>query len=245
MIKQLFGRKTMIGAALTAAAGLPIAFTENGVRDAAVATASSVVDFVTLPDESHEQPRATLADDWQTAGTARIDTSSLSTLAGDNVVDFRDVFRFDMSPPRIMQRWPRVTRITHEPFQVFRVPLVTGTEPDDLAGSLTWYFDERQQLQRLTFRGTTGDATRLVEMSTQYFELKKAVTLDAGLYFSNWNGVPTSVLMITHPAVIRSDRPHERLHIHMEINRPGFAYGLSDEVRQLIAARSGPLDRKL
>ena len=48
-----------------------------------------------------------------------------------------------------MRRWPRVTTVPQFALAGLRVPLVTGTQIDDLAGSLTYYFDRTDQVQRI------------------------------------------------------------------------------------------------
>ena len=48
-------------------------------------------------------------------------------------------------------------RLAELDVQGYRVPLVTGTSRDDLAGSLTYYFDKTHHVTHIHFRGTTGD----------------------------------------------------------------------------------------
>ena len=63
----------------------------------------------------------------------------------------------------VLARWPRVsTRLANLDLQGYRVPLVSGTADGDLAGSLTYYFNSQQRVQRITFIGSTGDARPLV-----------------------------------------------------------------------------------
>ena len=62
-----------------------------------------------------------------------------------------EVLRFDVTVAWVMQRWPRVsTGLPYLQLQGYRVPLVTGTTVADLAGSLTYYFNAQQQVQRIT-----------------------------------------------------------------------------------------------
>jgi hypothetical protein len=79
------------------------------------------------------------------------------------------------------------------------VPLVTGTRPDDIAGSLTYYFDKRQQLQRITFEGVVGDERRLVNFVTGQYKLKAEPTLGAGLYVAKWSGRPQKARLRVNP----------------------------------------------
>src|SRR5262249_24941689 len=72
-------------------------------------------------------------------------------------------FRFDITPPGVASRWPKASTVAGDPKQLgMRVALVTGTQPADVAGSLTYFFDEHHQLQRITFTGLTADPRRLL-----------------------------------------------------------------------------------
>ncbi|MBI3864380.1 MAG: hypothetical protein HY290_21050 [Planctomycetia bacterium] len=89
---------------------------------------------------------------------------------GPEVSDFGDVFRFDLSPQAITQRWSRVSTVLSDmQLQGYRVPLVTGNAESDLAGSLTYYFDGRPLMRRITFVGTTANPQRLVGYMAKYY----------------------------------------------------------------------------
>src|SRR5258708_2407566 len=83
---------------------------------------------------------------------------------GPEVSNFGDVFRFDMTPQAVTQRWSRVsTGLGEVRMQGYRVPLGTGNAESDVAGSLTYYFGGRPKLRRITFLGTTANPQRLVD----------------------------------------------------------------------------------
>ena len=86
--------------------------------------------------------------------------------------------------------------------QGYRVPLVTGTREDDLAGSLTYYFNKNQRCQRITFQGTTGDARKLAAYLMRRYGFKQQVSSDPNLYLYQirWNGLPLSELHAARPA---------------------------------------------
>lgn len=93
---------------------------------------------------------------------------------GPQSVDLADVLRFDLTPKNITERWSRVsTGLTDVRYQGYRVPLVTGSEPADLAGSLTYYFDSHPKLRRITFLGTTGDPQRVTDFVIRQFGMKR------------------------------------------------------------------------
>lgn len=92
-----------------------------------------------------------------------------------NTDSFEEVFRFDYTPRMVTERWSRLsTGLGDVNLQGYRVPLVTGTEPTDLAGSLTYYFDSQPRLRRITFLGSTGDPARIIEFMVRQFGFRQA-----------------------------------------------------------------------
>ena len=141
-----------------------------------------------------------------------------------------EVLRFDISPKWVISRWPRVsTHLAELELEGLRVTLVTGTAVDDLAGSLTYYFDKDQHVQRISFHGHTGDERKLVSLLTGCCGLKPKPTVGGSLYLAEWNGKPRSVLRISHSPVVRAASPRSRLEVALELNRPNLYYGLSQE----------------
>ena len=92
------------------------------------------------------------------------------------------MLRFDVTASWVMQHWPRVsTGLPYLQLQGYRVALVTGTRVTDLAGSLTYYFNAQQQVQRITFRGTTGDPSVLVALLAGRYGFARRVMNDPGV----------------------------------------------------------------
>lgn len=140
------------------------------------------------------------------------------------VADFAEVLRFDVTTGWVMQRWPRVsTGMSQLQFQGYRVPLITGTRLDDLAGSLTYYFNPYQQVQTITFNGTTGDATRLIQTLSQKYGFQRRLANDSGLFVyvvPDEKKEIKSMLKIRPSGIIRTDTPHSRFQVDMIIQRP-------------------------
>jgi len=153
------------------------------------------------------------------------------------ILSLAEVLRFDITPTWVMNRFPRVSTVLADmQLDGLRFPLVTGTSPTDLAGTLTYYFDHYKRLQRVTLHGVTGEPTRFVaELQTGY-QLQQEPSLGGGLYLLKWNGQPASVLHIAPAPVIYGDAPYSRFNVFLELNQAGLAYGLSPEAQQLIYA---------
>lgn len=153
------------------------------------------------------------------------------------ILSLGEVLRFDITPTWVMNRFPRVSTVLAETqLDALRVPLVTGTSPSDLAGTLTYYFDSYKRLQRVSLHGVTGEPTRFVAELQRVYQMQQEPSLGGGLYLLKWNGQAASVLHIAPAPVIYSDAPYSRFNVFLELNQAGLAYGLSREARGLIEA---------
>ncbi|GIW93765.1 MAG: hypothetical protein KatS3mg110_1806 [Pirellulaceae bacterium] len=132
-----------------------------------------------------------------------------------------ELIRFDWTPDALLERFHRVSTVAaDDQLSGLRVVWVSGTRPEDLAGSLTYYFDTQHRLQRISFIGQTGDYQPLVMFLQSRFHLEPRESRAAGLWLVLWNGQPTSALLVERAAVIRADDPLGRYQIWFELNRP-------------------------
>jgi hypothetical protein len=144
-------------------------------------------------------------------------------IEGYGARDLAEVIQFNASPGWVLQRWPRVTAgLAELDLQGYRVPLVTGTGQDDLAGSLTYYFDRSQKAARIDFQGTTGDPRKLIALVTNQYHFEPQASNDPGLllYQVKWNGKPQSELRIRPARVVRADQPYARYEVQLAMKRP-------------------------
>jgi hypothetical protein len=156
-------------------------------------------------------------------------------LAGAPIAGFDEILRFDLTPDWVLARWPRISTTTNQPeLKGYRVPVVTGARAEDLAGSLTYYFDPQQELQRIVFHGTTGDPQPLVKFVTERFNFRRAKDGEAGWqrYQVVWNGEPVSELRIRPAQVVDATQPHRRYLINLLIERPPSTDLLPDGERK-------------
>ncbi|MBN1589354.1 MAG: hypothetical protein JW888_07560 [Pirellulales bacterium] len=165
--------------------------------------------------------------DTSEAATSTADilpVTSTTPLEGPEVRDFGEVFRFDVTTAWVMSRWARVsTGMAQLQLQGYRVPLVTGTSKDDLAGALTYYFGPEQRVRKITFNGTTGDATRLVQLLMTRYGFRRRVANDSGLFVyeaPHREGGVRSVLRIRPTAVVKANQPYQRFHLDLLLEQP-------------------------
>lgn len=153
------------------------------------------------------------------------------------VVSLAEILRFDISPEWVMARFPRVSTLLSEMnLDGLRTPLITGSTPGDLAGTLTYYFDRYKRLKRVSIHATVGDPTRHIMELRQAYQMSQEPSLGGSLYVIKWNGAPTCVLHISPASVVYSDLNYGRYNLFLELNQAELEYGLSSEARQLIEA---------
>lgn len=232
----MIGRKlSRVGMLLVAAGGSYLAMSDSGVP-----VGQWISDWTQAVRPSGS-PLAVQPADPAPIGGVVGDNGPASIAASDGlepIVDLREALNFNITPAWVVQRWPRVTNsVAPDGLHVMRVSLVTGTSVDDVCGCLTYYFDTRQRLERITLHGSAGDPSRLIAIVTRDHGLQPHRTLDAALYLKRWNGTPRCVLWIGHAPLARADQPHLRYQIMLELNRTDGKYRLSDETAAFLDER--------
>lgn len=156
-------------------------------------------------------------------------------LVGGPIRDLREVLRFDITPGWVAQNFARVSTVLAEvKLDGLRVPIVTGTSESDLAATVTYYFDNQQQLRRINLQGLTGDPTGIAALMQQYYGLKPEATLGGHLYTTRWNRRVTSMLHVAPAPIMYSTAQHSRYAVFLELNQPDIPYGLSLEAEQIL-----------
>ena len=222
----------------TAAPGAapPAAWQTAGVPATPATTPPSLLTQATNFFSSTPQPAPALSAYPTTATPA-----PLSPLMGSPAIQpiryhsFQEALRFDVSKEWVYQNWDRKSTGLADP-QMFgiRVPLVTGTQRTDLAGSLTYMFDAQGQVQHISLRGRTADTTALVQYLTQTYQLQR-MQAPAGeqLYqvrsgsnvYSELRTMPESVLLETSPL--------GSFGVVLELGRPGSNRPLQPQMPKL------------
>jgi hypothetical protein len=219
----MFRRTLMTVGILGAAVGIPYVASEWPRLKASVLGASS--------DSPSTKKPAT-----NSPGQTNSQTPSIIYPAGDPralglnppseetpLVDMADAFRFNVTPPWVMSRWPRVTAgIPHENYHAMRVPLITGMRNDDVAGALTYYFMPTEKCAKITFTGATGDPTRFVALMTERFGFKGFTYGEPGVqrYEVRWNGKALSELLVRAAAIVRATNPLARYEVQLTLTDP-------------------------
>ena len=156
-------------------------------------------------------------------------------LVGGPVRDLREVLRFDIAPGWVVQNFARVSTVLSE-FNLdgLRVPVVTGTSHSDLAATITYYFDNNQQLRRINLQGLTGDPSGIASLMQQFYRLTPEASLGGHLYTTKWNGQVTSMMHVAPAPIMYDTAQHSRYAVFLELNQPDIPYGLSQEAKQIL-----------
>jgi hypothetical protein len=168
---------------------------------------------------SETGPSATSSDS-EVARLSSAPAEEIVAVAGPENLALDDVFRFDLTPQMITQRWNRVTTgLGDVRYQGYRVPLVTGTTASDLAGSLTYYFDAQPRLRRITFLGTTGDPARVVQFVGGTFGFRRAQTGNPRVMTYRTHYRWTGSLDITPAEVLDRNQAQTNYQIELAVER--------------------------
>ena len=158
-----------------------------------------------------------------------------TALGGGTVTDLRELLRFDIVPGWLPQRFSRVSTVTSNvQMDGLRVPLITGTQPSDIAGTLTYYFDAGKSLKRIQLHGLTGDPSNLANLMVQFYQLAPEQSLGGQLFTTRWNNRITSVMQVSPAPIIYAGADHSKYILFLELNQPTNQYGLSDEASEIL-----------
>jgi hypothetical protein len=164
-------------------------------------------------------------------------------LEGTPTYSVAEVLRMDVTKEWVYQRWPRKsTALAELDLYGIRVPLVTGTQLSDIAGSLTYYFGADGRVQRISFRGLTGDTTQLVGLVTQRYGLQAQPSLAVGeqLFEARRDADVLSRLRTRPAPVLWASSPHDSFSVELDLQDAATARPLAPEVVPLPALPTQP-----
>jgi hypothetical protein len=144
-------------------------------------------------------------------------------LDGAQFTSVAQIFRFDVTKEWVYRNWSRkTTSPTDVGLFSVRVPLVMGTQPAALAGSLTYFFNSQGQVEHISFRGRTGDTTPLVQLLTRYYQFQRVEgPVGEQLYQVRSEDGVQSELRTKPEAIVRSSTPQQSIAVELEFARPG------------------------
>jgi hypothetical protein len=173
-------------------------------------------------------------------GSATKPNNSAGHLQVVPVTNLPDVFRLEVSPEWVSQHWDRISSIeSDDGLRGLRVAFASGINQSDVHGCLTYYFDNRTRLQRITFQGWTGDPSPIISLVTHEFGFKSQNSSIAGCYVARSWGKDIGVLLLKHPPVVRAELSQQQFAVALEVLNPSSKFELSNLTRQFLADATG------
>ena len=168
---------------------------------------------------------------------------TVTPLEGLPAMSLNEVFNMNVSKEWVYQRWARKsTALSELGLFGIRVPLVTGTQLHDLAGSLTYYFSNGGRVERISFHGNTGDTTQLATLVSQQYGLQQQATPVAGeqLYQNRRKNQVFSELRTRPAPVLWASSPHDSFAVDLDLQRPDAKTPLPSRLLPLPVVKTPP-----
>lgn len=167
---------------------------------------------------------------------------SPADLAGPVGISLEQALDWNITKNWVYRHWARKSTGLADPtlFGV-RVPLVTGSGMTDVAGSMTYYFDNAGVLQRMRLRGQTADTTRLVQFAMARLGMRPRQAFSAGdqLFQAVENKRLRGELQTTPESVLWATSPHSSFGVRLEATRPGSNHYVTPQVTEFKVPPSG------
>ncbi len=218
----MFSRHLVLALAAAGAVGLPVLLSSGPEPEEEPPVAAAAGAKTASAPQPERPPRtADKKSPRETNAAGRKSAARPASAAAP--VSLEEVFQPTITPRWVMRHWTQISTVTDQVrTSGYRVALVTGTRADDLVGSLTYYFDARQRLRRIRFRGTTGNPDRLLALLQHTYQLRRATDTTAAVqeYRRMWNGRVVSWVRVWPSAVIDARRPQERFQVELVLEPP-------------------------
>jgi hypothetical protein len=100
----------------------------------------------------------------------------------------------------------------------YRIPFTTGLQPQDLTGTLTYYFDSKDQLQRMELSAASGNPWPMTQWLLPQFRLQPIPSTrpNVRLAILKNHDKPQSLLAVAYGNASSASTPHE---LFLELNR--------------------------
>lgn len=227
-------KKLFLLGGLAAAVTIPIAASRDGIP--------ALKEKFQSAFQGKEEPATELS--WEdsaesTVALAHPHAIAPPSLAGPRTGQLHTYFDFRITPTWVTSHWTRVsTELAEMELEGMRVPVVTGTGVDDLHGSMTYYFNNEQTLERISFYGYTGDPSKLIALVTKFHQFQPTRSLSGNFYTKLWNKQPVGALWIESTPIVTSDTARARYLVKLEINSTLGAYKMSNGMASFVKQQS-------
>ena len=217
----MFRRPLVLMSVLAAAIGVPYIALDEQLK----ALVTAQLNRLTAAAPAKEaDPLAKIDELLKPAAATPAATGAAPAVSVPATVPLEEALRFDVSPEWVAGRYAQVSSVIGDSEHLgLRAMLVSGTTPTDVAGSLTYYFNQQHQVERITLYGVTGDHSRLAELMVGKYGLRPTQTSELGLYYGGDPNVPTSSLKVAALPIVRPEAPLARAQVTLDLRKTDVA----------------------
>lgn len=162
------------------------------------------------------------------------------------VAELSQLLRFDVSPDWVRSNWASNSTALGEPdTYALRVPVFTGTAMNDVAGAVTYYFDEQRRVSRIFLNGRTGDPSKLIDLARARFQMQpqRPRTQGEQLFQYRWNDEPVGELAIRPADRFSHEDPYSNYRVELDVFATGQP-GNNAPQRSLFGTRPSSLQAR-
>lgn len=164
---------------------------------------------------------------------------SYPSTPGPATIDLRAWLRWDLPRGYLIWQHPNAAIVpTERNLLGYRIPFTTGLQPHDLTGTLTYYFDSKDQLQRMELSAASGNPWPMTQWLLPQFRLQPIPSThpNVRLAILKSRDKPQSLLAVASGNASSASTPHE---LFLELNR-STDLGLGFHSSQLLQPTSNP-----
>ena len=140
---------------------------------------------------------------------------------GGQISSFNKIFQCGAPRSWVQRTYDDASRTMDQQREGLRVTLVTGEKLEDLAGSLTYWFDRQGQVERITFQGVTGNPAKLVSFAHRSHKMVARRCERDAIFVRDGKNGPLHLLHISRLPFVNVQTQYGRYEITLELNQPG------------------------
>jgi hypothetical protein len=158
---------------------------------------------------------------------------------GPATIDLRAWLRWDLPRGYLLWQHPNAAIVPTERNLIgYRIPFTTGFQPQDLTGTLTYYYDAKEQLQRMELSAASGNPWPMTQWLLPQFHLQPIISLDPNVRLATLKSrdKTQSLMAVATGKAPSGSPPHE---LFLELNR-STDLGLGFYSSQLLQPAGNP-----
>jgi|694.fasta_scaffold00715_3 hypothetical protein len=146
-------------------------------------------------------------------------TEAYPSTPGPATIDLRAWLRWDLPRGYLLWQHPNAAIVpTERNLLGYRIPFTTGLQSQDLTGTLTYYFDAKDQLQRMELSAASGNPWPMTQWLLPQFHLQPIASLQPNIRLAILKSreKTQSLLAVATGEAPSASSPHE---LFLELNR--------------------------